>query len=175
MADPCNKPPLQIQRGNVKSRRRSPGVNAPMPPMTPLLKPPRWRLNSLNSCNRQRGIPRKEAQVPGRVAAPPNQRSAIARRNYGNCITQLKCKQCQIAVISHSCDSHSFNAKYLISSGYLIVHELLVFLVVPMEIEVATCMAAEPLTSVSRRPTAVRRYPRSPRPSFEATTWRGWR
>jgi hypothetical protein len=46
-------------------------MNAPMPPMTPLMKPPRWRLNSRNSRNRQRGIPRKEAQVPGRVGGPP--------------------------------------------------------------------------------------------------------
>jgi hypothetical protein len=127
---PCDKPPLQIQRANVKSRRRSPGVNAPneAPEVAP--QQPQQPQQAARDTPEGSAGTRKSGSAP-------NQRSAISRRNYGNCISQLKCKQCQIAVISHSYDSHSFNAKYLISGGYLIVHGLLVFLVVPVEIEVA--------------------------------------
>lgn len=82
---PCDSPRLQIRRADVKSWRRSPEMNAPMPPITPLMKPPRWPLNRRNRHNRRSRMPRKEAQVPGRVSGPPNQRSAIARRRYGNC------------------------------------------------------------------------------------------
>jgi hypothetical protein len=63
--------------------------NAPMPQMTPLMTPPRRRLNRRNERNGRHRMPRKEAQVPGRVAGPQTKEA------------QLQCNRCQIAVVSH--------------------------------------------------------------------------
>jgi hypothetical protein len=62
----------------------------------------------------KQAAPRKEAQVPGRVAGPQAKETQLTC----NCKTQLQCKRCQIAAVSHSRDGHSFNAKCLIPSSY---------------------------------------------------------
>lgn len=83
--------------------------------MTPLMKPPGWRFNRRN---RQSRMARQEGQVPGRVAGASNQRSVTVRRNYGDFSTQLQCKRCQIAAVSHSRDGYSVIAKSLIPNSY---------------------------------------------------------
>jgi hypothetical protein len=79
------------------------------------MKPPGWRFNRRN---RQSTMARQEAQVPGRVAGASNQRSVTVRRNYGDFSTQLPCKRCQIAAVSHSRDGYSVIAKSLIPNSY---------------------------------------------------------
>jgi hypothetical protein len=98
-----------------ESRRRSPGMNAQMPPMTPLTEPPRRRLNRRN---RRRRMPRTEEQVHGRVAGPPSQRCAINVQLQDAITVQTVPDSCSQSLR----DDHSFNAKCLIPSSYSTSH-----------------------------------------------------
>jgi hypothetical protein len=69
---PTGTPGVRIG-GSTHKRQISeaiPGMNAPMPQMTPLMMP-------LMMPPQRRRKPRKEARVPGKVAGPPSQRSPI--------------------------------------------------------------------------------------------------
>lgn len=86
-----------------------------MPLMTPLMKPPGGAsIGTIGSA----GCPDRKYRYPEEWQGPQNQRSVIVRHNYGGFSTQLQCKRCQTAVVSHSRDGYSVNAKSLIANSY---------------------------------------------------------